>query len=235
MSPSTNRGPRLIRLGEQEARPVAVATGEARPAPTHVVRTGPSGLLLGQGAAGPVSIRLFRPRPTRILVSAQPYVAWLVAFRSISLGAHLSVVTADAARWEGLVQAVRSCGGTIDVVGPGTPMPSQGRPYRPSLVIDDEASFDGTAATLGPWQAILVAGDASAAGTVHDLRASDMAIVGAAHERAGENLRRAYALNTAQARLTQGLQPNEVVLAMPRRVVRVAVPPTQTEYRLLFG
>lgn len=228
--------PRIIRFGEDEVpRPSTAAPVATQPAARNVVRTGPSGLLLGQGPTGPVSVRLFRTRPTRITVSAPEYIPWLLAFRSISLGAHLSIVTKDNSRWEALVGVIRRCGGTADVITPRQPMPSQGRPYRPSLIVDDEDSFDGSQAQLGPWQAILVAENAATSGAIHSLRTSDMAIVSPVDSRAAENLRRAYALNPRQLRLMANLEPSEVVLAMPRRVVRVSVPPTQTEYGLLFG
>lgn len=228
--------PRLIRFGTDDVpQPSQQAPVVTQPAAKNVVRTGPSGLLLGQGPAGPVSVRLFRTRPTRIMVSAPEYIPWLLAFRSISLGAHLSIVTRDSSRWDALVGVVRRCGGTADVINPRQPMPSQGRPYRPSLIVDDEDSFDGSSAQLGPWQAILVAENASTSGAVHALRTADMAIVSPVDSRAAENLRRAYALNQRQLRLMANLDASEVVLAMPRRVVRVSVPPTQTEYGLLFG
>ena len=38
-----------------------------------------------------------------------------------------------------------------------------------------------------------------------------------------------------QLRLCNNLEANEVVLAMPRRLVRLSIPPTPTEYDLLFG
>ena len=67
------------------------------------------------------------------------------------------------------------------------------------------------------------------------LRSCDMALISPADTKTLENLRRAYVLSQRQLRLAQNLESNEVVLAMPRRLVRLAVPPTPTEYGLLFG
>ncbi len=206
-----------------------------RQRPVDFVRTGPSGLLLGHGQSGPITIRLFRPGPTRLLSSVPDYVTWLLAFRCISLGAHLSIVTGQRRRWLGLVRAVTQCGGTADFVDAIDQLPGQGRPYRPSLVIDDSAGFDGIQLKLGPWQAVMMIEDASASGVIHAMRSCDMALVSPCDSKTSENLRRAYVLNQRQLRLTNNLEANEVALVMPRRVSRVSVPPTRTEYQLLFS
>lgn len=220
---------------------MSAATGwtlpEAPPEPQRdaVVRTGPSGLLLGHGRTGPITIRLFRQAPTRLLLAVPEYVTWLLAFRCISLGAHLSIVASERRRWQGLADAVQRCGGTSEFVGAGAALPGQGRPYRPSLVIDDASYFDGAQVALGRFQAVMTTEDAGASGAIHALRSCDMALVSPCDSKTTENLRRAYMLNPRQLRLCADLQANEVVLAMPRRLVRLSIPPTPTEYDLLFG
>lgn len=210
-------------------------TLEADAGPLPVVRTGPSGLLLGEGAAGPVSIRLFRRQPTRILLAVPEYVTWLLAFRAMSLGAHLSIFAEDPHRWQGLVDVVVNCGGTADILGPGQSPPGAGRPYRPSLIVDDVAWYDGVQASIGPWQAVLSTEDASQSAAVGQLRSCDLALVAPVAGRTADHLRRAYAVSAQQIKTAQGLQDNEVALAMPRRLLRLAIPPTPTEYQLLFG
>lgn len=200
-----------------------------------VVRTGPSGLLLGHGRSGPITIRLFRTVPTRLLLAVPEYATWLLAFRCISLGAHLSIVANETRRWRGLADAVQRCGGTSEFLSPGAVLPGQGRPYRPSLVIDDASYFDGAQVALGRFQAVMMNEDAASSGAIHALRSCDMALVSPCDAKTTENLRRAYMLNQRQLRLCANLQANEVVLAMPRRLVRLSIPPTPTEYELLFG
>jgi len=209
--------------------------GAAESGPEAVVRTGPSGLLLGHGRSGPIAIRLFRPVPTRLLLAVPEYVTWLLAFRCISLGAHLSIVANERRRWQGLVDAVQGCGGTSEFLAPGGVLPGQGRPYRPSLIIDDASYFDGVQVGLGRFQAVMLTEDAAASGAIHALRSCDMALVSPCDARTIENLRRAYVLTPRQLRLCADLGANEVVLAMPRRLVRLSIPPTPTEYDLLFG
>lgn len=209
--------------------------------PVDAVSTGPSGLLLGEAPAtqasrgGPVSIRLFRATGSKLVVAVPEYITWLLAFRSISLGAHLSIISSDPRRWEQLVGAVRSSGGTADLLGPYDRPPSAGRPYRPSLVVDAADYFDGIVQGVGPWQATLVVQSVATAAAVFALRSCDLALVAPWDQRVAEQCRRAYALNPAQVKACGNLAQNEIVVARPRRVVRVAVPPTPTEYQLLFA
>ncbi len=200
-----------------------------------VVRTGPSGLLLGHGQSGPITIRLFRPGPTRLMVAVPEYVQWLLAFRCISLGAHVSILSENRRRWQQLVDVIGSCGGTAEFLDPTGQRPGQGRPYRPSLILDDSGRSDAGQLAIGSWQAVMVVEDAAASGAIHSLRSCDMALVSPCSDRVAENLRRAYVLNQRQLRQANNLESHELVLAMPRRVARAAVPPTQTEHRLLFS
>lgn len=203
---------------------------------TAVIRTGPSGLLLGTSSTGGnVTIRLFRTRPTRVLANVPDYVKWTLAFRAATLGAHLSILTDQPRAWASLTDVIRGCGGTVDVLDDATKVPGQGRAYRPSLVIDDLAKEDGSRMSLGAWQAVLIIADVSAPAALHALRTCDLSLVSPCDARAAENLRRGYGLNASQQRQLNNLATSEVVVAMPRRVMRVALPPTPTEYRLLFG
>ncbi|OYN96333.1 hypothetical protein [Enemella evansiae] len=202
-----------------------------------VVRTGPSGLVLGNGPKGPVTIRLFRERGTRLAVSVPQYVAWLLTFRSISLGAHISLLPTQEREWLGLVERVRRHGGTVDVVpgGAAARLPEAGLPYRPSLIVDDTDLYDGSQAGIGAWQAVLLTTDLREAQAVGTLRSVDMTLVNSADNRVIDNLRRAYFLSPRQVKACQLLAEDEVMLAMPRRVVKLSVRPTPLEYQLLFG
>lgn len=204
------------------------------PAREGVVRTGPSGLVLGDGPKGPVTIRLFRERGTRLVLAVPQYVTWLLAFRAISMGAHVSLLVDDPRAWHALLERIHQHGGTADLVAPGQPLPEAGRPYRPSLVIDDADRYDGARAPLGPWQAVLVTADMTADSAVADLRACDMGVIAPQGETV-EHMRRAYFLNQRQVRACELMADDEVMLAVPRRIVKVAVRPTPLEYQLLFG
>lgn len=201
----------------------------------QVVRTGPSGLLLGATREQrPITIRLFRPEPTRALVSTRDYMKWILVFRAVTIGAHVTIITATPRAWASLVDVLRASGGTVQVTQEAAAVPGAGRPYRPSLVIDDLAASDGVRMSLGAWQAVLVMNDAGAGSAIHTLRACDLTLVSPADARVVENLRRGYALNQQQLRQLNNLAENELVVAMPRRVSRVVMPPTPVEYQLLF-
>lgn len=211
------------------------ALGDAtRGGRTAVVTTGPSGLLLGPGPSGPVTMRLFRPQPTRVFFSAPEYVKWLVAFRSMCLGAHVSVLTADQPSWLPLVEVIRTCGGTVDLLHATDNLPGQGRPYRPSLVVDEIGAVTQQT-RLGAWQALVSTHHSTAAKSVNEMRNSDLSLIAPMEGRTADHLRRAYALSQSQLKQAGGLEASDVVLASVRRLVKVAMPPSPTEYRMLFG
>ncbi len=201
---------------------------------SSTMSSGPAGLLLGRGSAGPVTVRLFRPDPTRVFLSAPVWVSWLVTFRAVCLGAHISVVSDDHRPWLGLAETIRACGGTIDLLRSANNLPGQGRPYRPSLIVDEQGAVTPQQ-RLGAWQALISAGVPAAEATVSDMRNSDMSIIAEVEGRTTENLRRAYALSPQQMRQTADLGESDLVCASVRRLVRVAAPPSPAEYRMLFG
>ncbi|NLE97634.1 MAG: hypothetical protein GX596_06560 [Propionibacterium sp.] len=209
----------------------AIAPG--RDSVEHVTSTGPSGLLLGRGPGGPVALRMFRPQPTRLYLAVPEYMQWLIAFRAMAIGAHISVIAPDHREWLALADVVRACGGTIDLLRSTENIPGQGRPFRPSLIVDEMDAVQPTH-RLGAWQAVARIGDASSNKAVGELRNSDVAIVTPLDGKTGENLRRAYALPASQVKAASDLGETEVALASVRRLARVTVPPSPMEYRMLF-
>ena len=63
----------------------------------------------------------------------------------------------------------------------------------------------------------------------------DMTLVNSGDQRVVDNLRRAYFLSPRQVKACQLLADDEVMLVMPRRVVKLSVRPTPREFQLLFG
>lgn len=200
-----------------------------------VVRTGPSGMVIGRSNRSEVSLRLFRPDGTRIFLAAPEYATWLLVFRATSLGAHITILADESGNWKSLAQAIQRAGGTVDLHHSPERVPGQGRPYRPSLVVDDLTGFDSGQLAVGAWQAIAVVGDVSAGSAVHSLRNCDLALLGPVDAKGLDNVRRAYVLNQAQLRQAANLGQSDVALAMPRRITRVSMPPGPLEYRLLFS
>lgn len=194
--------------------------------------TGTGGLVLGMGAAGPVSTRLFRPQPTRVLLAAPDYVRWLVGFRASCVGAHLSILTRDQRSWLALADAVRTCGGTVDISDRPDNLPGRGRPYRPSLIVDEMGAVTQQR-RLGPWQAHVTL--ASGEIPVAAMRNSDFSVVAPLVGKTPENMRRAFALTPAQVQSVAPRTDSDVVVAALRRVLRVSMVPGATEHRMLFG
>lgn len=221
--------PTTTTTGSEWRLPQVEATGKSA-----VVRTGPSGLVLGRTNRAEVSLRLFRPQGTRLFLAAPDYATWLLIFRSACLGAHITIVATEHRNWKSLAESIRRVGGTVDLLGRADRVPGQGRPYRPSLVVDDADGFESAQVAVGAWQAIAVVGDVSAGSAVHSLRNCDVALLGHLDAKGLDNVRRAYALSQAQLRQASNLGPSDVVLAMPRRTTRVSMPPGAQEYRLLF-
>lgn len=211
-----------------------LALGENRTSRSSLMTTGPSGLLLGHGAAGPVTMRLFRMQPTRVFMSTPEYVTWLVAFRAVCLGAHLSVLTTEQRRWLPLADVIRTCGGTVDILHTIDNLPGAGRPYRPSLVIDEMGAVTPQT-RVGPWQALVATSNSATGKSVNEMRNSDLSIIAPVEGRTADNLRRAYALTPTQMKQTADMGDVDVVLASVRRLVKVPVPPSPTEYRMLFA
>lgn len=209
--------------------PAVEATGKSA-----VVRTGPSGVVLGRTNRAEVSLRLFRPQGTRMFLAAPDYATWLLVFRAACLGAHITIVASDHRNWKSLAESIRRVGGTADLLSRGDKVPGQGRPYRPSLVVDDADGNESTQVAVGAWQAIAVIGDVSAGSAVHSLRNCDLALLGQVDAKGLDNVRRAYVLSQAQLRQASNLGASDVVLAMPRRTTRVSMPPGPQEYRMLF-
>jgi hypothetical protein len=113
---------------------------------------GPSGVVLGRQFNGDVApIRLFRPEPTRVTLVGGSWLAWLVVFRSLGVGAHVHVTTATPARWS----TVGSLAGLPDLVTVAT-MPPEATPgaMRPRLWLNDIGLGAGDM-RLGPWETTL--------------------------------------------------------------------------------
>lgn len=201
---------------------------------SSVMTTGPSGLVLGHGPAGPVAVRLFRPEPTRVFMATPDYLKWLISFRAVCLGAHLSIISGEHRGWLTLADTIRACGGTVDLLRSIENVPGQGRPFRPSLIVDELGKVT-TQTRLGAWQALISVGDPTQGKAVNDMRNSDLTMISPVEGKAADSLRRAYALGSNQMKLTAGLGESDLILASVRRLVKVPVPPSPTEYRLLFG
>jgi hypothetical protein len=113
-----------------------------------VVPAPESGILLGQRRGKPVTVRLFRPQGTRIVVLGDLRAPQLIALRAAVTGARLEIATGQRQFW----QRVASTTADSIVGAHGAILPSIGSPFRPIVVIDDRAVEPAPAGDAAPWQ-----------------------------------------------------------------------------------
>lgn len=104
-----------------------------------------SGVHIGTGHDGPVSLRLFRLLGTRIALAARVLPAQLIAVRAAAGGTSVQVVTSRPQLWEPLLRTARNSG--IVRVAEALP-PSAG----PVLLIDDRPAEARSPIEIRPWQ-----------------------------------------------------------------------------------
>jgi hypothetical protein len=114
-------------------------------APGTTVAAPPSGVHLGSGASGPLSLRLFRSAGTRIVLAGEVFPAQLIAVRAGACGAAVHVVSARPRLWGPLL---RHCADGR-IVEPGVALPP---PSGPTLLIEDRPAQARVPADARPWQ-----------------------------------------------------------------------------------
>ncbi|MEV4843002.1 hypothetical protein AB0K20_07260 [Micromonospora matsumotoense] len=186
----SGRLPRL-RIGTHAVSPAALA----RLSPTPL----PAGLVLGADRRrAAVTIRLFRPEPTRVTLVGGVWAGQLVAFRALALGARIIVLTADPATWAGFgPAALGRAADRVEVRADGRPVPATGTAQQPTLIVRDlppgatRPAVPGSttpgstlrdpatvgAAALGAWQAELTVLRRLDPGTAPALRDSDLCVL----------------------------------------------------------
>ncbi|WP_422754735.1 hypothetical protein [Micromonospora sp. WMMD708] len=167
----SGRLPRL-RIGTHAVSPAALA--RLSPSPL------PAGLVLGADRRrAAVTIRLFRPEPTRVTLVGGVWAGQLVAFRALALGARVVVLTTEPTTWAGFGPAAL---GRVEVRADDRPVPTDGTPQQPTLIVRDLPSgatrpAASGAAAPGSWQAELTVVRRLDPGTASALRDSDLCVL----------------------------------------------------------
>jgi type VII secretion protein EccE len=124
---------------------------------------GGSGLMMGVNRHGePITVRLFRPEPTRVALFGGLRYAELVALRALALGADVVVQTGRPQAWEPFIRAVSGPADSLTLAPPNRPLelvPST--PLRPQLVLVDVGPVGamGVPVVEAAWRATLVVRD----------------------------------------------------------------------------
>ncbi|MEU8152429.1 type VII secretion protein EccE [Micromonospora sp. NPDC048986] len=170
-----------LALAAPGAQPRPPAAG-ARPGPAvddWELSVGDAGMMVGTNRHGrAVTVRLFRPESTRVLLVGGVRAAQLVALRALALGALVVVQTARPRAWEPFIRGVGAPGGTIPLLPPGRAVADGvGTALRPLLLIVDAGPVAAEAAPGPPWRATLVVRDELTPADVDALSRADLALL----------------------------------------------------------
>ncbi|SCG59420.1 type VII secretion protein EccE [Micromonospora humi] len=183
---ATDAGGELRRLdGEQltglaATLPLAVTGAGAPPAGSPPAApdlpVGGSGVMVGANRrGGPLTVRLFRPATTRVLLVGGIPAAQLVVLRALALGARVAVRTARPRAWEAFVRGV---GAPVPLLPPGRPVGGPpGSPLRPLLLVVDAGPVPPEAGPAAAWQSVLVVRDELTPADAPALARADLAVL----------------------------------------------------------
>ncbi|MDG4803445.1 type VII secretion protein EccE [Micromonospora sp. WMMD980] len=152
----------------------APPTGAPPAAPDLPV--GGSGLVVGANRrGGPLTVRLFRPATTRVLLVGGVPTAQVVVLRALALGARVAVQTARPRVWEGFVRGV---GAPVPLLPPGRPVGGPpGSPLRPLLLVVDAGPVPPEVGPAAAWQSVLVVRDELTPADAPALARADLAVL----------------------------------------------------------
>ncbi|MEU6075825.1 type VII secretion protein EccE [Micromonospora sp. NPDC047074] len=160
--------------------PIA-AVSAAGPGPTPAgleLTVGEAGLMVGRNRhGGAVTVRLFRPESTRVMLVGGVRAAQLVTLRAMALGARVVVQTARPRGWEPFVRGVGTPGAMIPMVPPGRPVGEPGSPLRPLLVVVDAGPTPADPEPGSPWQTTLLVRDELTPADADALGRADLAVL----------------------------------------------------------
>jgi hypothetical protein len=122
------------------------------------VHTGGAGVLLGADQSGkPVTVSLFRPEPTFVVVIGQLGLAQLVSFRALGVGAALAVTTVRPSAWSALERTAVDTQGAVEITWPASRPGWFGSSLRPQLVLvdSDSTAAVGAMPTVHAWSTLI--------------------------------------------------------------------------------
>ncbi len=208
------------------AADVAPGTAGVRFGEAATIAAPRSGVQLGVGEGGPVSLRLFRLTGTRIATVSALLPAQLIALRVAAAGTPVQVVTSRPQFWEPLLP--RELGAQI-VPAVEHLQP----PGGPSLLVDDRPAQARGSAELHPWQCRL---DVRTDWTRHELPSfayTDLAIFGAVAPELTGAVASAFGLPPYLTDRVADLDTGTAALMRRGRLEVVALDPTPAERQLL--
>ncbi|MET8148628.1 hypothetical protein ACIBSW_35350 [Actinoplanes sp. NPDC049668] len=198
------------------------------------LRAGGAGLMIGRNRQKlPVTLRPFRPTPTRMLVVGGVGCAQLLAFRAMAVGARLFIQTAREQVWDAFLRRGGVGQGAAVFLPPGENPQVAAGPGRPHLVIVDVGAALGMPpGGGGPWQATMVVRDDLASWDEALLQQSDIVVLQRLTEAESSLAVSVLGIRQAQAWLPQ--LPDEMVGLVSRASLQwVMLGSTPTEQSVL--
>ncbi|MFF5176668.1 type VII secretion protein EccE [Micromonospora sp. NPDC000316] len=215
--------------------PLTAAGAQPRSTPDDWELTlGGAGMMVGTNRhGGAVTVRLFRPESTRVLLVGGVRAAQLVALRAMALGALVVVQTARPRAWEPFVRGVGAPGGTIPLIPPGRPVADGvGTALRPLLHVVDAGPVSAEAEPGQRWRATLVVRDELTPADVDTLSRADLAVLQPLHATEAALAGAALGLGGSADWLTR--IRDDMVAVVNRRALRWALlRPTTIEAQLI--
>ncbi|MFI7433263.1 type VII secretion protein EccE [Micromonospora haikouensis] len=140
---------------------------------------GDAGLMVGANRRGAaVTIRLFRPEGTRLVLVGGVRAAQLLALRALALGARVAVETTRPRAWEPFVRGVATPDGPIPVLPPGRAVSAAaGSALRPLLLVVDVGPLPADADAGPAWRSTLVVRDGLTTSDVDQLGRADLVVL----------------------------------------------------------
>ncbi|NES26253.1 type VII secretion protein EccE [Micromonospora terminaliae] len=225
-------------LGLAATLPLAVAWPDAPTVGPELAAlefaVGDSGLMVGANRhGGAVTVRLFRPTTTRLLLVGGVRAAQLLTLRALALGARVAVQTTRPRVWEPFVRGVGTPGGAVPLVPPGRPVGgAPGTPLRPLLLVVDAGPVPAETGPAAAWQSVLVVRDELTPADTATLARADLAVLQPLDPGEAELAGAALGLGAAAEWLTR--IRDDMVAVVNRRALRWALlSPTPIESQLV--
>ncbi|MFI7022917.1 type VII secretion protein EccE [Micromonospora sp. NPDC049900] len=175
--------PLALPLRSGAVRPLSRRRGPSTPSAADdgepTLSYGSAGLMLGTNRhGGPVTVRLFRPESTRVMLVGGVPTAQLVAVRAMALGARVVVQTTRPHAWEPFVRGVGVPGRVIPLVPPDGPTEGPpATPLSPVLVVRDAPPPPPGPRPGAPWQTIMLVRDELTSADADALARADLAVL----------------------------------------------------------
>jgi hypothetical protein len=113
-----------------------------------------TGLILGRDAERElVSLRLFRPEPTRVTLIGGAWACQIIMLRALALGARMAILTTTPEWWDGFGEWATGNRERVAVLPVEHPVDAPVSSQEPLLLLYDAGLLGPSVQpTLGPWQ-----------------------------------------------------------------------------------